>query len=226
MNVNLSDGALYLLEIARENDRHHALEKNAALVKVLEFGEELTRVCKQEGLEGLFLLLSAVPPPQNFLMITAAALHEIRNRIDEYVHGDALEASPVRDFDRHALQGFAEALADLGWPNRNASDFDGPASGVFVSRLAQNDLHTMWLRTLQHYMANIFQDNFAALRMRERVPELDPATEVDLRLSDARLLAEHVMKLYKAMQNDKNDPEVLAFALYQAINEMLGVQSG
>jgi len=222
----LSDGALYLLEIARENDRYRVLEKNAAFVKVLDFGEELIRVCKREGLEGLFLLLRATPPPQDFLTITAAALHEIRNRTDEYVHAGTPGASPVRDFDRHALQGFAEALADLAWPNRNASDFDGPASEVFVSRLAQNDPHTMWMRTLQHYLANIFQDNFAALRMRERVPELDPATEVDLRLVDARLLAEHAMKLYKAMQSDKDDPEVLAFALYQAINETLGGRSG
>ena len=217
----LRAGTIYLLTVARENDQHRALERNAALLMVLAFGKELIRVCKQDGLEGLFLLLGATPPPQNFLMITAAALHEIRRRMDEYVHGDSPQASPVRDFDRHALQGFAETLADLAWPERNARDFDGPESAVFVSKMSQHSLDALWLSTLQNYMANIFQDYFAALRIRENVRDLDETTEVDLRLVDARLLAEHAMKLYAAMKGDDNEPEILALAFYQAIDKTL-----
>jgi hypothetical protein len=145
--------------------------------------------------------------------------------MDEYVHGNAPLASPVRDFDRHALQGFAEALADLAWQERNASDFDGPVSAVFVSRISRHTLEALWLSTLQNYLANIFQDYFAALRIRENVRDLDDTTEVDLRLVDARLLAEHAMKLYVAMKGDDNDPEILALALYQAIDQILEGQS-
>lgn len=221
----LRAGTIYLLTVARENDRHRALERNAALLMVLEFGRDLIRVCKQKETTDLSRLLRATPPPENFLMMTAAALHEIRRRMDEYVHGDSPHASAVRDFDRHALQGFAEALADLTWPERKASDFDGPASAVFISRMSQHTLDALWLSTLQNYLANIFQDYFAALRIRENVRDLDETTEVDLRLVDARLLAERAMKLYAAMKGDDNEPEILALALYQSIDQTLEGQS-
>jgi len=223
--LNLSDGGIYLLVVARENDRHGALEKNVALLKVLEFGQELIHVCGQQGVEGLYVLLGTTSPARTFLMITAASLHEIRHRMHEYVRGKHGTASAVRDFDWHALQGFAEALADVAWPRRNANDFDGPAAEEFVSRLAQTELNIMWLRTLQHYLANILQHTFADLRMRERVPELDPATEVDLRLVDARLLAERTLGIYQEIRSDRDDPEFLALALYQTINETLRGQT-
>jgi hypothetical protein len=221
MPAKLSEGALYLLEIARENDRLGALEKNAAFVKALELGQDMLQVCKKQGIEGLCSLLGGIPPPQNFLMITAAALHEIRRRAEEYLKGEVTTASAVRDFDRHALQGFAEALADLAWTNRKASDFDGPDASAVVESLKQTQLRMMWLYTIQHYMADIFQDNFAALRMREMVPELDPATEVDLRLVDARRLAEHAMWKFQEISDETDAPAFMALALYQAINETL-----
>lgn len=225
-NVNahtLSEGTLYLLTVARENDKHRALERNTALLMVLAFGKELILACKRKGLGGLSFLLPDADP-QNFLVITAAALHEIRKRIDDYVHSSPL-ASPVRDFDRHALQGFAEALADLAWPERNASDFEGPAAELFVSRIAGHDVQKLWLATLQHYLANIFQDYFAALRIRDNVRDLDEATEVNLRLVDARLLAERALRIYNTMGNSDNDPEMLALALYEAIDQTLKGQS-
>ncbi len=221
MPAKLSDGALYLLEVAQENDRLGALEKNAAFVKTLELGQDMLEVCKKQGMEGLFSLLGGIPPPQNFLMITAAALHEIRRRAEEYLKGEVTVASAVRDFDRHALQGFAEALADLAWTNRKASDFEGPGANAVVESLKQTQLRTMWLYTIQHYLADIFQDNFAALRMREMVPELDPATEVDLRMVDARRLAEHAMWNFQGSSDETDAPAFMALALYQAINETL-----
>ncbi len=223
--LNLSDGGVFLLVVARENDSYGALEKNVALLKVLEFGQNLIHACKRQGVQGLYVLLGTTSPARTFLMITAAALHEIRRRMHEYVKGKHGTASAARDFDWHALQGFAEALADVAWPRRNANDFDGPAAEEFVSRLAQTELTTMWLRTVQHYLANILQDNFAALRMRERVPELDPATEIDLRLLDARLLAERTLNIYQEIRGGQDDPEFLALALYQTINETLRGQA-
>ena len=220
MNAHeLSEGALYLLTVARENDRHRALERNTALQMVLAFGKELMLSCNRKGLEALSSLLPD-SGPQNFLLITAAALHEIRKRIDDYILNSPL-ASPVRDFDRHALQGFAEALAELTWPERSARDFDGPAAELFVSRIVGHDLQNLWLATLQHYLANIFQDYFAALRIRENVRDLDEDTEVNLRLVDARLLAERALRIYNTMRNSDDDPELLALALYEAIDQTL-----
>jgi hypothetical protein len=215
----LSEGALYLLTVARENDRHRALERNTALLMVLAFGKELLLSCNRKGPEALSFLLPD-PGPQNFLLITAAALHEIRKRIDDYILNSPL-ASPIRDFDRHALQGFAEALADLTWPGRSAKDFDGPPAELFVSRIAGQDLHKLWRTTLQHYLANIFQDYFAALRIRENVRDLDVDTEANLRLVDARLLADHALRIYNTMRDSNNDPELLALALYEAIDQTL-----
>jgi len=218
---HLSPGSIYLLTVARENDRHRALERNAALLTVLEFGKDLITFCKQGEAGALSRLLHVTSAPKNFLLITAAALHEIRRRLDEYLQGDAPHASPVRDFDRHALQGFAEALADLAWPERNASDFDGPTSSVFIARISRHNLEEMWRSTLQHYIANIFQDYFAALRIRENVRDVDEAAEVDLRLVDARILIDYVMRLYGPMKTENNEPEMLALALHQAIDQTL-----
>jgi len=224
--ANLSEGALYLLEIARTNDEHGALEKNVALHKVLEFGQDLIQRSKSTGVQGLNSLLGEQAQPRNFLMIAAQALAKVRNRMHEYLDAAPLLASPVRDFDRHALQAFALALADLGWPRRNANDFDGPSPEGFVSRLQQYDVEDLWMLTLQHYLANIFQDNFAALSIRQTVPELDPATETDLRSVDALFLAQRALVVYRTMRSDQNDAAIMAAALSIAITETLRNQTG
>ena len=220
----LTPGAQYLLRIARENDTHRALAKNAALHAVLEFGEEFMRACREKKLAALTSLLGTEKTPPNFLAITAAVLHRVRERTDRRLRDREQEpgVTAVSDFNRHVLQGFSEALADLAWPERAAQDFDGPPAKTVFSEIAQHDLNTIWKRTLQHYLANIFQDYFAALRIREDVTDLEPSAEVDLRSIDALAVATYAIQLTADVAGgDAVSPAIVAFSLDRAIDETL-----
>ncbi|MDT4897399.1 MAG: hypothetical protein QOH25_2476 [Acidobacteriota bacterium] len=219
----ISPGALYLLRTARNNDSEQALTNNAALFAVLEFGEKLMRVCREQNLPGLFALAKTKTPPQTFLVLTAAILHRVQEILGEPSHAteDEPEVPVFTDFNDYVLQGFAQALADLAWPERSARDFDGPLPETFLARISRHDVNALWTYTLQHYIANIFQAYFAALRFRERNPDLDPLTEIELRSWDARDLAEYAMRLAAASSGDKADPKIVLSSLDKAINEML-----
>lgn len=220
----LTPGAQYLLRIARENDIHRALAKNAALLAVLEFGEELMHACQEKKLAPLTSLLGAEKLPQNFLAITTAVLHRVRERMDMRVRDEEQEprVPTVSDFNRHVLQGFAEALADLAWPERAAQDFDGPPLKSVISEIARQDLNTLRMRTLQHYLANIFQDYFAALRIREDVTDLESNAEVDLRSIDALAIATYAMQITSDISDGGiASPAIVAFSFDQAIDETL-----
>lgn len=214
----ISLGARSLLRIARTNDVHRAMARNAALLAALEFGQELMQACSESSLRPLFSLLQTKTPPKNFLAIAAATLRCIRARTDKVTGLPA-----VRDFDRHVLQGFAEAVADIAWPDRDAQDFDGPSPRTFITIFSRHDLETLWTGILQNYLANIFLDYFAALRVREEVTDLGPTVESDLRLIDARQMAEHAMRIANEMGGE-DDPAIVAFSLDQVIDKTLGVK--
>jgi hypothetical protein len=219
----LSPGAQYLLRVARNNDTHRALARNAALLGVLEFGEELIHTCCEKKPAVLASLLGIKKVPSNFLAITAAILHRINERMNAVMHEEELRVPAVGDYNRHALQGFAEALADIAWRERAAQDFEGPPSKVVISELASHAVNTLWTHTLQHYLGNIFQDYFAALRIREEVTDLEPTAEVDLRSIDALAVATYAMQITaETSGEDAANPAIIAFSLDRAIDELLG----
>jgi hypothetical protein len=205
----ISDGALVLLRIAREDDRHRAIARNAALLAVLECSKEIVEACKSGTTDDLFALTKAVVPPWSFLTLTAGILQSIYNQIPI-----------VSDFNGHVLAGFAQALADIAWPMRAATDFDGPSIEEFQLRIGQQDVETLWRGTLQNYLANILQDYFASLRIRESVPDLEPTAEVDLRILDAHALADFAIQLAPRLGHP-TEPAIIAFALNQTIDEVL-----
>lgn len=221
----LTDGGRYLLEVARQNDTHRAMARNAALLAVLRFGEELILACRNKESTAVTSLLSTGKLPPNFLAITATALRRVGERMHAHLQDEISEprAPAVSDYNRHVLQGFAEALADLAWPERAAQDFDGPPAKTFVARIARQDLNTLWMHTLQHYLANIFQDYFAALRIREDVTDLEPTAEAELRQYDALAVAEYAIRLALEFGGGEElSPPMVAFSLDRAIDETLG----
>ena len=202
----LSRTAVALLQVARENDRSGALADNAALKAVIGFAEPLVRACRDSERSRLLELLNLESAPRNFLELVAAILRQIRDQLDKRTRTDELSTHFARDFDRHVLQGFAEALADLAWPDRKAEDFDGPPLDECCARLAQCDVKEFWLAATQHYLANILQDYFAAARVREYFRNLDPLAESNLRLKDARTLAMQVLRIASDMNERESSP--------------------
>lgn len=123
-------------------------------------------------------------------------LHTLQGILEKRPDGKVLVMS---DFNRHVLQAFAETLADVTWPDREVQDgddqdFEGPATDLFVSRMARHNLETIWLTMIQNYLGNILQDYFVGLRVRDRNRNLDPSTELSLRRDDALTLARQVMQ--------------------------------
>jgi hypothetical protein len=227
----ISEGALLLLRHARRSDRHNAIVTNEALRAALDFSEDLIRACHANTLSALSSLLKPASPLRSFLMITALSLQHIRERLDRIAHDESHppKAPAVIDFNRHVFQGFAQALADLAWPERSAQDFNGlsteqdfngPSPKVFLSRMSQHDLYTLRSRMLQHYLANILEDYLAAVREEEK--DLAPDIEANVRSSDARLLAEYAMRLVERMGDKGDNPEAIIEALDNAMKKSLG----
>jgi hypothetical protein len=86
--------------------------------------------------------------------------------------------------------------------------------------MSRHDLSTLRSRMLQHYLANIFEDYLAAVREEEK--DLAPDIETDVRLSDARLLAEYAMRLMEGTSDKRDDPKTVIEALDKAIKKTLG----
>jgi hypothetical protein len=208
------------------------MANNAALIVVLRFSAELILACRTNSLPALSSFLETESPPRSFLAITSFSLRRIRERLESYPYEESqtAKAPNVSEFNRHVLQGFAQALADLAWPERSAQDFDGvsqeqdfngPPAETVLSRLSRHELSTLQSGILQHYLANIFQHVFVDLSVRDNVRGLDPSLEADLRLSDARGLVEYAMQLAEEMGEDRAEPEIVAFSLDQAIEKAL-----
>jgi hypothetical protein len=213
----LSDGATELLRIARENDKHRALARNAALLKSLKFTEQLILVCRGDWRKDLAELLG-VAAPTAFVGLASQSLRTIQREVDElFQHPPADSQLPVvTDFNIHALQGEAQMLADFAWPGRAAADFDGPPLGEVVGRLGSVEVRGAWTALLQHYLGNILQDVFASARIREAIPDLDPEAETWLRSRDARDLSEYVLGMIPA--NQAPDAVEFMLALDQAVD--------
>jgi hypothetical protein len=210
----LSAGAAELLRIARENDKHSAMMRNAALLNALSFTDQLLKACRSNDPTGVMGLLQSPVPPANFLIIVALTLRSIQHRLDDKFSASSSKASlPVMtDFNVHVLQAVAHALADFAWASRKANDFDGPALAVVMERLAAAELFSFWRSLVQHYVANILQDVFAAARIRETIRDLSPNTESLMRSEDAYNFATYVFDAYEFA-----NPEGLMHALEEAL---------
>jgi hypothetical protein len=193
----ISEGALALLRIAKENDSYGALAKNAALLTVLEFAQTLLSVAQEENDGKLKRLLAVAELPSCFVKFVAACLRSVRDQQEKRFRDKADRDGVlfVTDFDRHALQAFAETMAELVWAERRADDFDGPRLHVVIGRLKKRAMGEVWFGIVRNYIGNLLQHYFSAARIREQVRNLPVATESDLRLVEASRVAEYAQEL-------------------------------
>ena len=195
---DLSNGALELLRIATENDRHGAMMRNAALLTAISStGQLLTS--SSAGASGIAQFLGSPNPPKHFLPLVAVLLRNIQQTLDaRFDASSEKSALPlVTDFNSHVFEAEAVTLADFAWPNRHAEDFNGPKIDVVAERLAAANIADVWRTFVQHYIGNILQDVFAAARIRETVRDLAPETEKLLRSDDAVKFATFVFDTYE-----------------------------
>jgi hypothetical protein len=217
----LSDGAIELLRIARENDKRRAIARNVGLLRALAFAHRLVKVSRGNWRDELTSLFKTGSLPPTFVALVSLSLRTIQGEVDElYARPGVKQNLPVvTDFNLHAMQAEAQMLADLAWSNRTAADFDGPPVEEAVRRLRSIEVSEAWRVLIQHYVGNILQDVFAAADIRRAVPNLAPDTEVLLRSDDAYRLSLYVL----ATTDNKSDlePGEFMFALDQAIDRVV-----
>lgn len=212
-----------ILGVAREIDAGGAIAGNVALRIVLEVCEALPAAARADPAAIARELLAGEEPPRDFLELAAALLRRVESRLDERqrLRSRQRERLFSRDFDEPVLQGFAQALAALVWPERDGRDFDGPSLSVCRRRLAGLTPAALWQAVLQHYLANVLQYYFSAAQVRREVRGLDPEIESDLRELDARRIAEYTLELAAASPTGPPTPERIAAALERALAAVL-----
>jgi hypothetical protein len=217
----LSDGAIELLRIARENDKHRAIARNVGLLHALMFTDRLVQASRANWRHDLNILFKADALPTTFVALVSLSLRTIQREVDElFARPNVKPSLPVvTDFNVHALQAQAQMLADFAWPDRTAEDFDGPPVETAVEQLKKVEVQEAWTVLVQHYVGNILQDVFAAADIRRAVPNLDDDTEELLRSEDAYQLSLYVL----AITDDeaRQEPGGFMFALDQAIDRVI-----
>lgn len=220
----ISDGARELLRISMENDRYGAIARNAALLAGFNWLARLRTTAQNESRAGQQRLFEAPKAPKTFLELACATIMSIQSDLDSLYMGQNKGDEPlVTDFNRHAFQALAETLADETWPDRRAQDFDGPPAEQVFQRLNKKSVDGIWVSYLRNYLGNILQDCFAAARIRESVPDLDAATELNLRLEDSDKIAHFVMQ--SAKRKSANPESRLLITELKAVLEAIVKES-
>jgi hypothetical protein len=194
---DISAGALELLRIAKANDNHDALARNAALLTVLEFAQTLLSAVGRENDGAIKRLLALEELPSCFVEFVAACLRTVRDQQQQRFQdtGNRNGVLFVADFDRPAMQAFAETMAELIWIERSAVDFDGPRLNIVFQRLKDQTIEHVWFEIVKNYIGNLLQHYFSAARIREQVRDLPVTIEGDLRLVEAARIAEYAQAL-------------------------------
>lgn len=216
---DISEGALELLRIARANDKHDALANNAALLAVLEFAQSLLSVVRKQDDSAIRRLLGLDELPSCFVEFVAACLRGIHDQLERrFEDGDDRTGILfIADFDRPAMQAFAQTMAELIWIERLGVDFDGPRINVVFKRLSEQTLEDFWFETVKNYVGNLLQYYFSAARIREQVRNLPVTTERDLRMIEAAHVAECAQKLVAETDETQNARHIMG-SLDRALN--------
>jgi hypothetical protein len=190
-----SPGALELLRITVENDRHRVIARNAALIAAFRW---LTRLHETslDSFVSLPALFGTQRIPRNLLELTCAIILRVQTDLDQQFDAGQTEGSRLlaSDFNRHVFQALAETLADIAAPQRSAQDFDGPSVSQFSDRLSRMELYEVLESLIRNYLGDILQECFADARIRETVPDLEDDAELKLRSEEAAQIARFVMQ--------------------------------
>lgn len=196
----LSALAVELLRIACENDENQAIANNAALITALKTGKQLLDACHNDRIVDKLGAIDIRSNPAHFLAFTSEILNHIRRESDKLIDSDDVSTKVpiVSDFDRYALQGFAETLADIIWPERSANDFEGPSLEKCLSILAEKDVAEFYRAFIKNYIANILLHYFAAACNRtddnDLSEEIIKGNESNLRNNDALVIATYIIQ--------------------------------
>lgn len=187
---SISKGAQKLLVIAQRDDTQGAMAGNAALRISLERLAGLPGLCAGSDQSVLYHLLGQKELPASFFGFCAALANVIDLRVADSAGDLPQGRSLATDFDHSVLLALGQALTDAVREPGEQSPELGPRIEVALPRLALTSAHNLQRLLVQHYVGNILQDYFDRCRLRLRIPELPPDTELKLRTEDAHAIAD------------------------------------
>lgn len=193
VDERLAAGAAELMRIVLANDKNDAFAHHMVFRVAVELALALPDASRR-GAPDLIALIHAERRPAHFLEFVASALRSIRDRQDEAFASGSLRTMPVvSEFDLHAMQALAQALADVVWAERRADSFSGPSFETCRARLAAAKDTELLTPLLQNYVGNILQLHFVEARIRYTVKDLPRDAELWLRTEYARTIAERAV---------------------------------
>jgi hypothetical protein len=176
--LELRKGTWSLLKIVQENDRGDAFVRNSALWICLSRCVKL-RELPDGSISG------DKSSPTCFLEFASLELSHLRGTQAKYIPPIGQQIVMASDYDLQAFQAFGLMLADICWPERDATNFSGPSFSECLSRLRSASEDEMCWKVIQHYFGNILQYLFGQARIRQQVRGLPPETESELRTTEA-----------------------------------------
>jgi hypothetical protein len=194
--LSISVGARGLLHIAKKNDIHGGLSKNALLFNAVRVCEDLFWRRDRRDSASIVRELGLETASPTFLVVVGAVLRRIREAAEtQFVRCDTNGRWIfVNDFDSFVLHAVAQTLADLGWPQRRAEEFDGPSCEQLRRQLDGVSFSTFCEVFLRNYFGNLLQDYFKRAEVRRAHPNLPPDREVQLRSSDAQEIVDQAVE--------------------------------
>jgi hypothetical protein len=169
-------GTWALFGILRDNDQHQAIFRNTGLWAALSGSVKLRN--------------DAAPfqgnAPTCFLELVTAALADFRTEQAKGLPPSHLGAKYVSDYDVHAFQAAASALAEICWPERAGDNFSGPPLRDCLQRLRATDEGDIGWLVVEQYVGTLLQRCFNDAGIRRQVRGLAPETESELRTVEAK----------------------------------------
>jgi len=206
----MSRGAITLLAIAQENDRHKKIADNEALRAALEYVARLVVLCSKENVSGVRSLLGLRELPANWFGFCVAIVDAIESRIDTLAHGDSDGWSARTDFDRSVFLAIGQSIGDLLREYRGERlTLDVKTDSVLVALRQATSIHLQRL-LIRNYVGNILQELFDTCKIRLSAPGLSKDTEQNLRERDAQALADTLFERYNPNNTIVDVVELLA----------------
>jgi hypothetical protein len=192
----VSDGALTLLAIVLEKDKQKQFTRNRALELSLDYMARLPLSCR-EGSGKVAELVGVSMLPKTLFRFCAEFLNSIERNINRRDKTTGQMNVDHSDYDHAVLFAVGQAITR----SSGITPSLGPELPVALERLGKKapiELHRLLLR---NYFGNVLQETFDSCDVRRSVPDLAEDVELNLRLVDAKAIADWLLVACQASVN-------------------------
>jgi hypothetical protein len=202
----LADGTLTLLAIALKNDRDKQITRSVMLRLAYEAVTHLPEICRA-GERPVYKLLDTSVPPHTLFQFCALFLDAVERQADS--SSGSSKRWERSEYDHPALLALGQTVARTVGMKSSI----GPDLSTAFQRIADAEPGRLQRIFIENYLGNILQDYFDACEVRFNVRDLPEETEQDLRIVEARAMAEWVFN---------RDPMLTVDEVVRRLGQLMG----